>query len=57
MCVRAGNITEAIRDHIKTSQGESLSFNGGQNSLGHLSNCINFLCFQNGVLKKHCCPF
>ena len=33
------------------------SYNGGQNSLGHLSNYINFLCFQNGVLKKHCYPF
>ena len=31
---------------------ETGTYNGGQNSLGHLSNCINFLCFQNGVLKK-----
>ena len=53
VCVCAGNITEAIRDHIKISQGESISYNGGQNSLGHLSNCINFLCFQNGVLKEN----
>ena len=33
-----------------------LNYNGGQNSLGHLCNCINFL-FLNGVLKKHCYPF
>ena len=33
------------------------SDNGGQNSLGHLSNYIYFLCFQHGVLKKHCYPF
>ena len=31
--------------------------NGGQYSLGHLCNCINFLCFYNGVLRRQCYPF